>query len=95
MSVHDNYFKEWKITFCYYVDNKEEHYYVVNGQQELIMKIIDPAQINLVKYCTFARYMDNTLMDWLFNKSGYKYFESVEDYISDFNQFINENKPPR
>ncbi|MPY20691.1 hypothetical protein [Paenibacillus glucanolyticus] len=63
----------------YTVNNQGYDFYIINEQEEHIIHVRDENQKE-VMFCMVGVELDRERLDWLIKKSGFTYFESVEDY---------------
>ncbi|WP_342576574.1 hypothetical protein [Paenibacillus sp. FSL M8-0142] len=83
-----NWFGGGSHTHMLYVseDNNYE-FYIINEQDEHIIRVRDEQQIELM-HCMHGTELDRERFDWLINKAGFKYFDSVDDYRAHYKEMI-------
>ena len=66
-----------------YVDeNNEVKFFIVNEQEEHLIRIRNEEQIKMLNHCMAGPQLKNEVIDWLVTKANYKYFDNVDEYIT-------------
>lgn len=74
------WFTERNQIFLYSYDNNNKSFYLLDEQEQFIMKTDNKEHIRLLKQ-TYALQIEQELIDWLTDesKSGLKYFDNIDE----------------
>ncbi|WP_339271385.1 hypothetical protein NYE54_08035 [Paenibacillus sp. FSL K6-1330] len=87
-----NWFGGGVQTNILYVHNNEAYdFFLINEQEEHVIRIRDEQQIELM-YCMHGTELDREQIDWMINKSGFRYYDSVDDYRAYYKAMLEDLK---
>lgn len=75
----------------YVSENQGFDFYIINEQEEHIIRVKDEKQIELM-HCLVGVELDREQMDWLIKKAGFKYYDSVDEYRAYYKAMLEDLK---
>ncbi|AKG36109.1 hypothetical protein [Paenibacillus durus] len=66
----------------YMDESTEPEFYIVNEQESQIIRIREEQQIKMLSHCMYGPQLKRENIDWLIHKAQFKYYDSVDEYIT-------------
>lgn len=90
--LRGNWFSSRGTAMIYARTSEGTEFYVVNEQENHLIRIRDEKQIEMLNHCFYGPHVTSENIRWLIDPTGgrFTYYDSVDDFIAYHNNMMEE-----